>query len=137
MLKCWSPLGYEIPENVEIWAISRDFTRFHVISLEFTWFHVNSRDFTWVHVWYWAHFSPKMVAPPSRSPNVDQHLLNICWSTSRPPISNSPNVEQMFDVDHLSNCLINMFNSFDDPYSHETIQTSGLFGRKATLLKSK
>ena len=34
-------------------------------------------------------------------------------------ISNSPNVEQMFNVDFLfflSNCLINMFNSFDDPY---------------------
>ena len=42
-------------------------------------------------------------------------------------ISNSPNVEQMFNVDFLfflSNCLINMFNSFDDPYPPPTATNS-------------
>ena len=35
--------GYEIPENVEIWAI---LPGFHVISRDLTWFYVVLRDFT-------------------------------------------------------------------------------------------
>ena len=90
-------------------VISRDFTWFHVISRAFTWFHVISRDFTWFHVWYWAHFSPKIVAPPSRSPNVDQHLsgLSKCWSQT---------------LQMLNKCLM-LISSFSSPIVWSTCST--------------
>ena len=106
MLKCWSPLGTKSPK---MWK----FGRFHVIS----------RDFTWFHVWYWAHVSPKMVAPPSRSPNVDQHLsglqmlINICWTFVDQHLGHPYQALQM-----LNKCLM-LISSFTSPIVWSTCST--------------